>query len=146
MNLRYVEMRFILLAAFLLTASNSYAEINKSYYIFTSDSNELKLAKEELKIARDRTRQIGRMNFLNGWRNGRITSSKSETVYKVGDKEKIDIGAKIGMSKEEVLNKTYWGKPDNSSLITDSYGKLESWNYDNNGTLFFENDYLIDIF
>jgi hypothetical protein len=139
-------MKLILLAATLLIASNSYAEINKNNYVYTNDSDEIINAKEELMIAKNSARKTAIRNFQNGWRSGKLTASKSEVVYKVGDKDKVDIGAKIGMTKEQVLNKTYWGKPDNINFATDNYGKFEEWSYDYYGNLIFDNNNLIFIF
>lgn len=138
-------MRFILIAISFFITINSYAEINRKNYLYTNDSKEEKKYKEELMEARNDMRKIALMNFHKGWRIGSIAPSKSEVVYKVGDKEKVDIGAKIGMTKEQILDKTYWGKPDRSNFIIDSYGKLEEWSYDNYGDLIFENGNLIFI-
>ena len=33
------------------------------------------------------------------------------------------------MSGEQILNRTYWGRPDNTYLDSDANNKLELWTY-----------------
>lgn len=68
----------------------------------------------------------------------------SETVFRNGSK--VDVGAKMGMSTNQVLTKTYWGKPDYVNTTTDELGKLEQWVYRNQVKyLIFDNDKLVGI-
>ena len=53
-------------------------------------------------------------------------------------------GARIGMTKHEVLNKTSWGKPDDINSTTTVKGTLEQWVY-SGGYLYFTNGRLIAI-
>ena len=54
-------------------------------------------------------------------------------VYRVGDSSKKDVGTKIGMTKDQVINNSYWGKPDNIYTIIDGNDKLELWSYEIHG-------------
>lgn len=60
-------------------------------------------------------------------RLGILVPQKDEILLKNG----IDIGAKIGMTKNQVLTKTHWGKPDYINTTTDEIGKIEQWIYGN---------------
>ena len=79
--------------------------------------------------------------------NRRMKSSnfgESETVFRNGSS--VDIGAKMGMTTNQILTKTYWGKPDYINTTTDELGKLEQWVYSNQVKyLVFDNDKLVGI-
>lgn len=126
-------MKFILLTIFLCIAGNTYAVINDESYIYSNESDEISLYKEQLKTAKDRTAEA-RINLFQNHRKVALSSfDKSEVVYRVGDITKKDIGAKIGMSKDQVLNKSYWGKPDKINTALDESGKIELWTYEIHG-------------
>lgn len=73
-----------------------------------------------------------------------LVPEKSETVFRNGNN--IDVGAKIGMTPNQVLTKTHWGKPQYTNVTTDEMGKLEQWIYgDYVNFLIFDNDKLISI-
>lgn len=44
----------------------------------------------------------------------------------------------IGMTKEEVLEKLVWGKPDRINTTVTEYGKTEQWVYDSGMYIYFE--------
>ncbi|SNT71050.1 hypothetical protein [Psychrobacter sp. LV10R520-6] len=138
-------MKFILLAISLLIASNGYAEINDNHYIYINDNDEEKSNKEELATLKNETARLNLKNLQESRKKKPLTHDKSEVVFKVGDASKRDVGAKIGMTQNQVLDKTYWGKPDITRAITDEYGKLDLWSYDYHGFLLFDNDKLIKI-
>lgn len=79
--------------------------------------------------------------------NRRLKSStvgKSETVFRNGSS--VDVGAKMGMSTNQVLTKTYWGEPDYINTTTDEFGKLEQWVYGSQVKyLVFDNDKLVGV-
>lgn len=139
-------MRFILLAISIFFASNTYAAVFHKLYVYPDDSNEFKVLKEKLAIQRNRLAKAYLMLFKT---NRKALSDEDEVVYKVGDISKKDISAKIGMSTEQVLNDTYWGKPDSRHTDTYANDKIELWIYDMygernqlssiNGFLFFVN-------
>jgi len=123
-------MRFILLAIFLLFTCNTYAVILNESYIYPEDDKELTALKEKLKISGS---ELGK-SYLKLFKNNRESAYRGydrdeEAVYRVGDTSKKDIGAKIGMSTDQVLNKSYWGKPDNKYTAIDANDKLELWTY-----------------
>lgn len=73
-----------------------------------------------------------------------LVTEKSETVFRNGNN--VDVGAKIGMTPNQVLTKTHWGKPQYTNVTTDELGKLEQWIYDDYANfLIFDNDKLISI-
>ncbi len=73
-----------------------------------------------------------------------LVPDKSETVFRNGNN--IDVGAKMGMTPNQVLTKTHWGKPEYTNVTTDELGKLEQWIYgDYVNYLTFDNDKLIYI-
>ena len=53
--------------------------------------------------------------------------------------------AKIGMSKNQVLNNSKWGQPKNIITTVDASGKSEKWLYSKQEYLYFKNDKLISI-
>ena len=53
--------------------------------------------------------------------------------------------ARIGMTREQVLNHTNWGEPDYINTTTNRGGKLEQWVYEGNQYLYFKNGRLISI-
>jgi len=139
-------MKFILLAISLFVANNSYAEINDSHYIYVNDNDEEKSNKEEIARQYDKLTKQNLKNLQESRKESPLKHDKSEVVFKVGDASKRDVGAKIGMTQNKVLDKTYWGKPDYTHKVMDEYGKLELWSYDSHGFLLFDNDKLIQIF
>lgn len=73
-----------------------------------------------------------------------LVPEKSEIVFRNGNN--VDVGAKIGMTPNQVLTKTHWGKPQYTNVTTDELGKLEQWIYgDYVNFLIFDNDRLISI-
>lgn len=63
-------------------------------------------------------------------RMGILVPQRDEILLKNG----IDMGAKMGMTKNQVLTKTHWGKPDYINTTTDELGKIEQWIYGSNLT------------
>lgn len=123
-------MKLILLAISLFFASNTYAAILNNLYIYDDDSKEARALKEELKVAKDKlAKQYLRLFKTNG-KNVYRGYDKDEIVYKVGDTSRKDVGAKIGMSTDQVLNKTYWGKPEGVYTDIDKNRKFELWTYE----------------
>ena len=53
--------------------------------------------------------------------------------------------AKIGMTTDQILNKSNWGKPDDINTTIDAYGKFEQWVYEDNQYLYFKNGKLTSI-
>ena len=145
-------MKCTLALAILCIASNTYAAIDNEAYIYTGNSEEKRTLKERIRTAENELAEAQLKVFKN---NRKVTLrgyDNDEVVYKVNDNSKKDIGAKIGMSKEQVINKTYWGKPDNSNRVIDGKDELELWSYkrygiasSNQGLLFFINGKLTHI-
>lgn len=54
-------------------------------------------------------------------------------------------GAKIGMTKKQVINKTSWGAPDSINKTTTAHGSQEQWVYGDNNYLYFTNGKLTAI-
>ncbi|MGP5547585.1 hypothetical protein [Psychrobacter alimentarius] len=83
-------------------------------------------------------------NYQTNRRMKPLVPEKSETVFRNGSN--VDTGAKMGMTPNQVLTKTYWGKPKYTNVTTDEMGKLEQWIYgDYVNFLIFDNDKLISI-
>lgn len=53
--------------------------------------------------------------------------------------------AKIGMSKNQVLNNSKWGQPKNIITTVDASGKSEKWLYSKQEYLYFKNGKLISM-
>lgn len=53
--------------------------------------------------------------------------------------------AKIGMTKEQVLNNTNWGKPKYVNTTINAYGTREQWVYETYQYLYFNNGKLTSI-
>lgn len=114
---------------------------------------EMQALKDDLKIAEGELAEENLKAYQNKRKRqkGVLTPSDSEELFTLpmDYRDSIDVGAKIGMTKEQVLKKTYWGKPEHVHEVIDEYGKLESWAYSNDrGTqyLYFNNNKLIIIF
>lgn len=60
-------------------------------------------------------------------------------------KQKSLPGARIGMTMNQVLNKTSWGEPQSVNRTTTRYGVREQWVYGNGNYLYFENGKLTAI-
>ncbi len=54
-------------------------------------------------------------------------------------------GARIGMTKKQVIEKTSWGKPNDINITITKYGKHEQWVYGQGSYLYFENGKLTAI-
>lgn len=141
-------MRLILLAVFLFIVSNTYAAFDADSYIYSDDSNEMIIMKIRLQDSHDKYAQSV-LKTLRKNKNMLDSYDKSEVVYKIDDISKKDVGAKIGMNKEQVVNKTYWGEPDTIHKNINEYDSLELWTYWVSGTsqtvramLVFRNDKL----
>ena len=142
-------MKFILLVVSLFFASNTYAVIHNNLYIYQDDSSENRELKEKLRIAKSELAEANLGIFKKNRKIGSGVYDKDEVVYAVGDISKKDVGAKIGMTKEQVINKTHWGKPDSIHTIIDRDSILDSWTYEifgdrngitqSTGTLYFIN-------
>lgn len=68
---------------------------------------------------------------------------KKESEYKRQLATKPD--PRIGMTTNQVLNKSNWGKPSDINTTIDSSGKSEQWVYGNGEYLYFKNDKLTSI-
>lgn len=125
-----------------------------------SDSNETKKHREklmadiveELRLAEEETRvlieDIEKHNLkilTESRRKGTLTPDESQIILESDMNGIVDVGAKIGMTHNQVLKNTYWGKADRTYTITDEYGKLDYWSYESYGGLYFDNDKLIKI-
>ena len=141
-------MKFILLAISLFFAGNTYAAIINDLYVYQEDSNEIRMLKEELEVLKSEAAELNLIGYKTH-RVGYQRYAKDEVVYRVGDTRKKEVGAKIGMSKEQVMNETHWGKPDRIHTIIDRDSILDSWTYEifgdrngitqSTGTLYFIN-------
>lgn len=122
-------MKFILLAVSMFFAGNTYAGIINDHYIYQDDSNEIRVLKEKIGMLKNKAAESNLMAFKRH-RSSYQRYAKDEVVYMVGDTSKKDVGAKIGMTKEQVLNKTHWGKPETIHTIIDGGDIFDSWTYD----------------
>lgn len=53
--------------------------------------------------------------------------------------------ARIGMTKNQILNQSNWGKPDDINTTIDAYGTFEQWIYGSDQYLYFTNGKLTTI-
>lgn len=110
---------------------------------FYGNNKRAMLAAETRKLEEQYATTILQMFKINR-RIENSTLGNNETVFRNGSK--VDVGAKMGMSTNQVLTKTYWGKPDYINTTTDELGKLEQWVYSNQVKyLIFDNDKLVGI-
>lgn len=123
--------------------STRTAHITDTIEEFYGDDKRAMLA-AELRRVKDRYATTYLQTYQTNRRMKKLTPSKSETVFRNGNN--IDVGAKIGMTPNQVLTKTHWGKPQYTNVTTDEMGKLEQWIYgDHVNFLIFDNDKLISI-
>nr|WP_181716913.1 hypothetical protein [Psychrobacter sp.] len=122
-------MKLILLAISLFFAGNTYAGIINDLYIYQDDSNEVRVLKEKIGMLKKQQAELNLIAFKSHM-SGYQRYAKDEVVYRVGDTSKKDVGAKIGMTKEQVMNKTHWGKPESIHTIIDRGDILDAWTYD----------------
>lgn len=109
--------------------------------------DEITVAKKKLMEARKKLAEQHLKNIQIKREKGVSVSNEDEIVYKVGDTSEKDVGAKIGMTKKQVINQTHWGleNPDYIHKVDDRYGELEQWYYQDNGALYFDNGKLSSI-
>jgi len=114
---------------------------------------EVQALKEEYRVLANEGAKLNLKSFQKQRKEkkGVLGSNESEEIYRIGNSfdSNIDVGAKIGMTTDQVLSKTYWGKPDHTHEVMDEYGKLESWIYEHDRgsySLYFDNGKLIRIF
>lgn len=123
-------MRLIFLGLSLFIVSNTYAAMDTNDYIYSYDSNEMITAKKKLYNSENKYGETV-LETLRINKNMLDKYDKSEkAVYKVNDISKKDVSVKIGMSKEQVLSETYWGKPDKTYKNINKYDSLELWTYE----------------
>ena len=110
-------------------------------------AEELRLAEEKLIIAKSKLEKHNLKMYSESRKRKRGTLTPNESQIILSDDKNgfVDIGAKIGMTHNQVLKNTYWGKADRTHTITDEYGKLDYWSYERYGALVFDNDKLIVI-
>lgn len=88
-------------------------------------------------------------NMQENRRKGIHVANESEITKMVGQgiDDGLDLGAKVGMTKKQVLNQTHWGleTPDYVHQVNDKYGELEQWYYHDNGALYFDKGKLSSI-
>lgn len=88
-------------------------------------------------------------NMQTNREKGIRVSNKDEVLYSLNDYSEVnnDVGAKIGMTKEQVLNQTHWrlSSPTYVHKVDDKRGELEQWYYHNKGALYFDNGKLSSI-
>lgn len=114
--------------------------------LMTDMAEELRLAEEKLIIAKSKLEKHN-LKMYSEWRKrGTLTPHESQIILSDGKNGLVDVGAKIGMSHNQVLKNTYWGKADRTHTITDEYGKLDYWSYEYYGALVFDNNKLIAIY
>lgn len=80
--------------------------------------------------------------------NDEISKSISDLARHARDKQRQlakKPDAKIGMSKNQVLNNSKWGQPKNIITTVDASGKSEKWLYSKQEYLHFKNDKLISM-
>lgn len=98
----------------------------------------------QLRRAKDASATTYLQIYQTNRRMKSLVPDKSEIVFRNGNN--VDVGAKIGMTPNQVLTKTHWGKPQYTNVTTDELGKLEQWIYgDHVNFLIFDNDRLISI-
>ena len=88
-------------------------------------------------------------NMQENRKKGIHVSNESEITKMVGQglDDGLDVGAKVGMTKKQVLNQTHWGleTPDYVHKVSDKYGELEQWYYHDSGALYFDKGKLSSI-
>lgn len=117
----------VLLSLLALNASAGYMYMHKNdegKVIFTSDQEVID------KIEADR-------------------KAKNQTILDERRKQARQLASKpsaaIGMTKEQVRNKTNWGEPNSINTTTNKYGTHEQWVYGDYQYLYFDNGKLTTI-
>lgn len=129
-----------------VTSSSGNNETKKHKERLMADGAEdIRLIKEEIRLVKYKIEKHNLKMYTEWRKNGTLTPDKSQIILHVGNNGIVDTGAKIGMSHDQVLKNTYWGKADTTHTITDEYGKLDYWSYERYGSLVFDNDKLIRI-
>ena len=90
---------------------------------------ELRLAEEETRVLIEDIEKHNLKILTESRRKGTLTPDESQIILESDMNGIVDVGAKIGMTHNQVLKNTYWGKADRTYTITDEYGKLDYWSY-----------------
>ena len=106
---------------------------------------DLRLAEKETRVLIEKIEKHNLKLLTESRRKGTLTPDESQIILESDMNGIVDVGAKIGMTHNQVLKNTYWGKADRTHTITDQYGKLDYWSYERYGALVFDNDKLIII-
>lgn len=106
---------------------------------------DLRLAEEETRVLIEKIEKHNLKMYTESRKRGTLTPNESQIILEDSKNGLVDVGAKIGMTHNQVLKNTYWGKADRTHTITDEYGKLDYWSYERYGALVFDNDKLIVI-
>lgn len=83
------------------------------------------------------TPEVDRMIAANRIRQDRLKEQQRELAKKPD--------AEIGMTTDQVLNKSNWGMPDDINTTLSSYGNSEQWIYGEGKYLYFNNGRLTTI-
>lgn len=132
-------IRIVIGSLLALSAVNTFAgevtfvhESGDAYTVYVPDKIEKYYGKDKkamyeamLRISGERLLLAHLGGFQLDRRIGTHIPERDEILLKNG----IDTGAKMGMTKNQVLAKTHWGKPDYINTITDEIGKMEQWIY-----------------
>lgn len=106
---------------------------------------DLRLAEEEKRVLIEKIEKHNLKMYTESRKRGTLTPNESQIILEDSKNGLVDVGAKIGMTHNQVLKNTYWGKADRTHTITDEYGKLDYWSYERYGALVFDNNKLMII-
>ena len=113
--------------------------------LMTEMAEERRLVEEETRVLIERIEKHNLKMYAESRKKGTLNPDESQIILESDMNGIVDVGAKIGMTPNQVLKNTYWGKADRTHTITDEYGKLDYWSYERYGALVFDNDKLIAI-
>lgn len=104
------------------------------------------ILKKKLMQIRKQVAEQQLVNMQINREKGMRVSDKDEVLFSLNDIDN-DVGAKIGMTKEQVLSRTHWGSvsPDYVHKVEDKNGELEQWFYREDGALYFDKGKLSSI-
>lgn len=115
----------------LFISSNLYADtFDSKMYIYKDEDGKVQLKRVD--IEKDSQNQL------------KIDPSIEEMARKKAELAKKP-DARIGMTANEVLNHTHWGKPEDIRTTVNAQGKFEQWVYSFSRYLYFKNGRLISI-
>lgn len=132
--------------AFLSSEKTDLKKDQKDQVLVDNSDKKILEIIEEFRVASELRMQ----DLLN---ESKESSAKYEKIRKEEEEKRLEFerqlakkpNARIGMTKNQILNQSNWGQPYDINTTIDAYGTFEQWIYDGDQYLYFTNGRLTTI-